>query len=148
VTTTAAPAAAAPTAAMPTTRPVERPPPPAPAVAAPVPAAAPAAPAAAPAAAAPATAGTTPVEANPTGTAAAPSGAWSSTDADPSEPATSLPSHATAVAAMRELEAEGVLEKRQTPIRLSASPADFDAYVLSELRRWDKIIKDNQVKID
>jgi len=56
--------------------------------------------------------------------------------------------HATAVAAMRELEAEGVLEKRQTPIRLSASPADFDAYVLSELRRWDKIIKDNQVKID
>jgi tripartite-type tricarboxylate transporter receptor subunit TctC len=56
--------------------------------------------------------------------------------------------HATAVAAMKDLEAEGVLEKRQTPISLSASPADFDAYVLSEMKRWDKIIKDNNVKID
>jgi len=56
--------------------------------------------------------------------------------------------HSTAVAAMKELEAEGVLEKRQTPISLSASPADFDAYVLSELKRWDKIIRDNNVKID
>ncbi len=56
--------------------------------------------------------------------------------------------HATAIAAMKELEAEGVLEKRQTPISLSSSPADFDAYVLSELNRWDGIIKENMVKID
>lgn len=56
--------------------------------------------------------------------------------------------HAVAVAAMKELEAEGLLEKRQTPISISASPADFDAYVLSELKRWDKIIRDNNVKID
>jgi tripartite-type tricarboxylate transporter receptor subunit TctC len=56
--------------------------------------------------------------------------------------------HAVAVAAMQELEAEGVLQKRQTPISLSASPADFDAYVLSELRRWDRIIKENKVRID
>jgi len=56
--------------------------------------------------------------------------------------------HSTAVAAMKELESEGVLEKRQTPISISTSPADFDAYVLSELKRWDKIIKDNNVKID
>lgn len=56
--------------------------------------------------------------------------------------------HAVAVAAMKELEAEGVLEKRQTPISLSASPADFDAYVLSELGRWQRIIKDNNVRID
>ena len=56
--------------------------------------------------------------------------------------------HATAVAAMKELEAEGVLEKRQTPMSLSASPAEFDAYVLSELKRWEKIIKDNNVRID
>ena len=56
--------------------------------------------------------------------------------------------HATAVAAMKELEAEGVLEKRQTPISLSTSPADFDAYVVSEMKRWDKIIRDNKVQID
>jgi len=49
---------------------------------------------------------------------------------------------------MKELETEGVLEKRQTPISLSASPADFDAYVLSELKRWDGIIKENKVRID
>ena len=56
--------------------------------------------------------------------------------------------HAVAVAAMKDLEAEGVLEKRQTPISLSASPADFDAYVLSELRRWEGIIRSNKVRID
>ncbi len=56
--------------------------------------------------------------------------------------------HAAAVAAMKELEAEGVLEKRQTPMSLSAAPAEFDAYVRSEMRRWEKIIKDNNVKID
>jgi tripartite-type tricarboxylate transporter receptor subunit TctC len=56
--------------------------------------------------------------------------------------------HATAVIAMKELEAEGVLEKRQTPISLSASPADFDAYVLSEMRRWEGIIRSNKVTID
>lgn len=56
--------------------------------------------------------------------------------------------HAAIVAAMNELEAEGMLAKRQTPISLSASPADFDAYVVSEMKRWEKIIKDNNVKID
>lgn len=56
--------------------------------------------------------------------------------------------HSHAVAAMKELQAEGVLEKRQTPMALSASPADFDAYVRSELARWDRIIKDNKVRID
>lgn len=56
--------------------------------------------------------------------------------------------HAVSVAAMQELESEGLLAKRQTPISLSASPAEFDAYVLSEMKRWDKIIKDNKVKID
>lgn len=56
--------------------------------------------------------------------------------------------HAVAVTAMKELEAEGVLAKRQTPISISESPAEFNAYVLSEMKRWDKIIKDNKVKID
>jgi len=56
--------------------------------------------------------------------------------------------HAVAVAAMKELNAEGVLEKRQTPMSVSGSPAEFDAFVRSEAQRWTKIIKDNKVKID
>jgi len=56
--------------------------------------------------------------------------------------------HAVAVAAMKELNAEGVLQKRQTPMSVSGSPAEFDAFVRSEAKRWEKIIKDNKVKID
>jgi tripartite-type tricarboxylate transporter receptor subunit TctC len=56
--------------------------------------------------------------------------------------------HAVVVAAMKELDAEGVLEKRQTPISVSGSPAEFNAFVLSESKRWERIIRDNQVKID
>ena len=56
--------------------------------------------------------------------------------------------HAEIVAAMHELEADGQLAKRAIPISLSASPAEFNAYVLSEMRRWEKIIKDNDVRID
>jgi len=56
--------------------------------------------------------------------------------------------HAVAVAAMKELEAEGVLERRQTPISVSGSPAEFNAFILSESKRWERIIRDNQVKID
>jgi tripartite-type tricarboxylate transporter receptor subunit TctC len=56
--------------------------------------------------------------------------------------------HAASVAAMKELESEGMLAKRQTPISLSTSPADFDAYVRSEMNRWIGIIKENKVKID
>jgi tripartite-type tricarboxylate transporter receptor subunit TctC len=56
--------------------------------------------------------------------------------------------HAAAVAAMKELDAEGVLEKRQTPISVSGSPAEFNAFVQSEAKRWEKIIKDNKVRID
>ncbi len=56
--------------------------------------------------------------------------------------------YAAIVAAMKELEVEGMLAKRQTPLSLSTSPADFDAYVVSEMKRWEKIIKDNNVKID
>jgi tripartite-type tricarboxylate transporter receptor subunit TctC len=56
--------------------------------------------------------------------------------------------HAVAVAAMKELDAEGILEKRQTPISVSGSPAEFDAFVQSEAKRWERIIRDNKVKID
>jgi tripartite-type tricarboxylate transporter receptor subunit TctC len=53
-----------------------------------------------------------------------------------------------AIAAMKELEAEGVLAKRQLPIELSTSPRHFDDYVQSESKRWDKIIRDNKVAIE
>lgn len=56
--------------------------------------------------------------------------------------------HADIVAAMKELDADGTLTKRSLPVSLSASPAEFDAYVLSEMKRWERIIRDNQVKID
>lgn len=52
------------------------------------------------------------------------------------------------VAAMKELQAEGILEKRFIPISLSESPAEFDAYVRSEMERWTKIIRTNNVHID
>jgi len=52
------------------------------------------------------------------------------------------------VGAMKELEQEGVLGKRQLPVSLSASPEDFTAFVRAEAQRWSKIIDDNQVKID
>lgn len=56
--------------------------------------------------------------------------------------------HAEIVAAMRELETEGALTKRAIPVSISASPAEFDAYVLSESRRWVRIINDNNFRID
>ena len=52
------------------------------------------------------------------------------------------------VAAMKELEAEGILGKRQLPIALSASPKEFDDFVRAEARRWEKIIRDNKVVIE
>ena len=56
--------------------------------------------------------------------------------------------HATAVAAMKELDADGTLSKRQLPVSLSATPQEFDAFVQSEAKRWEKIIRENGVKID
>jgi tripartite-type tricarboxylate transporter receptor subunit TctC len=56
--------------------------------------------------------------------------------------------HAVAVAAMKELNAEGVLEKRQTPMSVSGSPAEFNGFVQSEAKRWERIIRDNKVRID
>ncbi len=56
--------------------------------------------------------------------------------------------HADIVAAMRELDAGGGLAKRALPISVSATPAEFNAYVQSEMKRWRKIIADNNVVID
>jgi tripartite-type tricarboxylate transporter receptor subunit TctC len=56
--------------------------------------------------------------------------------------------HADTVAAMKELDADGTLSKRQLPVSLSASPEEFTAFVKAEASRWEKIIKANNVKID
>ncbi len=56
--------------------------------------------------------------------------------------------HATIVAAMREPEMQDFLAKRLLPVTLSASPRALDDYVRAESKKWAKIIKDNNVKID
>ncbi len=56
--------------------------------------------------------------------------------------------HAQTVAAMKELDGDGSLARRQLPVSISASPEAFDAFVHSEAKRWAKIIADNNVRID
>ena len=56
--------------------------------------------------------------------------------------------HAATVASMKELDADGTLSKRQLPVSLSTSPEEFTAFVNAEAKRWEKIIRDNAVKID
>lgn len=56
--------------------------------------------------------------------------------------------HAEIGVAMKELDAEGMLTKRAIPLSLSETPTEFDAYVASENKRWLKIIRDNNVRID
>jgi tripartite-type tricarboxylate transporter receptor subunit TctC len=53
-----------------------------------------------------------------------------------------------AVAAMKELDGDGSLAKRQLPVSLSASPEEFNAFVQAEGKRWATIIKENNVRID
>jgi tripartite-type tricarboxylate transporter receptor subunit TctC len=45
-------------------------------------------------------------------------------------------------------EMKDYLAKRLIPLALSESPAAFTAYVQSEAKRWDKIIRDNKVVIE
>jgi tripartite-type tricarboxylate transporter receptor subunit TctC len=49
---------------------------------------------------------------------------------------------------MKELDAEGSLTKRALPVSLSAAPEEFATFVAAEAKRWDKIIRENNVKID
>ena len=55
---------------------------------------------------------------------------------------------AETVAIMSDPEMQDFLVRRSIPPVLSKSPAEFNAYVVSELKRWEKIIKDNNVKLD
>ncbi len=52
------------------------------------------------------------------------------------------------VAVMSSAEMQEFFSKRSVPVAVSASPAEFNAYVASESKRWEKIIKDNNVRID
>lgn len=45
-------------------------------------------------------------------------------------------------------EMKDYLAKRLIPLALSESPAAFNAFVLSETRRWEKIVRDNKVVIE
>lgn len=56
--------------------------------------------------------------------------------------------HSSTLAAMKELDADGTLSKRQLPVSLSASPEEFAGFVNAEAKKWEKIIKDNAVRID
>jgi tripartite-type tricarboxylate transporter receptor subunit TctC len=56
--------------------------------------------------------------------------------------------HASTVAAMKELDTDGTLSKRQLPVSLSATPEEFAAFVQSEAKRWERIIRENGVKLD
>jgi tripartite-type tricarboxylate transporter receptor subunit TctC len=40
------------------------------------------------------------------------------------------------------------LAKRLIPPALSESPAEFNAYVQAESKRWTRIIRENKVKLD
>ena len=44
--------------------------------------------------------------------------------------------HAQTIAAMKELDADGSLVKRQLPISLSASPEEFTAFVNADVAKW------------
>ena len=56
--------------------------------------------------------------------------------------------HASAVTAMKELDGDGTLAKRQLPVSLSETPEAFGEFVQSEAKRWEKIIRENGVRID
>jgi tripartite-type tricarboxylate transporter receptor subunit TctC len=56
--------------------------------------------------------------------------------------------HSVAVAIMSEPDMQDFMAKRAIPVAVSASPAEFDAYVRSERERWTKVVNDNNVKIE
>lgn len=51
-------------------------------------------------------------------------------------------------AILGDAEMKDYMTKRLIPLALSASPGAFNAYVQSEAKRWDKIIRDNTVSVE
>lgn len=56
--------------------------------------------------------------------------------------------HAAIVDVMRKPEMKEAFAKRLVPMAVSASPGEFNAFVQSEIQRWGRIIKDNNVKLE
>ncbi len=56
--------------------------------------------------------------------------------------------HATIVEVLGEPELKETYAKRLVPLAVSASPAEFNAFVQAEMNRWVKIVKDNNVRLD
>lgn len=56
--------------------------------------------------------------------------------------------HAAIVDVLSQPELKETYAKRLVPLAVSASPAEFNAFVASETKRWAKIVKDNNVRLD
>ncbi len=56
--------------------------------------------------------------------------------------------HATIFEILSQPELQDTYAKRLVPLAVSASPAEFNAFVASEMDRWVKIIRDNKVTLD
>jgi tripartite-type tricarboxylate transporter receptor subunit TctC len=56
--------------------------------------------------------------------------------------------HAALVQTMQRQDIQELFAKNQVPVAISKSPEEFDAFVQSEMKRWAKIIKDNNLKLD
>jgi tripartite-type tricarboxylate transporter receptor subunit TctC len=55
---------------------------------------------------------------------------------------------AAVVCVMNQQDTRDLLALRLVPSAVSASPEQFNAYVQSEVKRWSKIINDNNVKLE
>ena len=56
--------------------------------------------------------------------------------------------HAALTQATKQREVQERFERAVIPLELSRSPEEFDSFVKAETRRWSKIIKDNNVRLE
>jgi tripartite-type tricarboxylate transporter receptor subunit TctC len=56
--------------------------------------------------------------------------------------------HATIVDVLSEPGLKETYAKRLVPLAVSASPAEFNAFVQSEMKRWVKVVQDNNVRLE
>jgi len=56
--------------------------------------------------------------------------------------------HAAVVRVTQRAQVQGAFAKSGVPMTISKSPAEFQAFVAGEVKRWGRIIKENNVKFD